>query len=94
MKIRVSEHQGVSPRTGKRVKGMLSMSLRDHMLSYDHTKYLGKISLSLVESRNTTYWKQKKAFSLNEQPHLKQEQILSGAIFILAISENNRFIMM
>ena len=38
MKVRVSEHQGVTPRTGKRVRGMLSMSLRDHMLSYDQTK--------------------------------------------------------
>ena len=37
MKVRVSEHQGVSPRTGKRVKGMLSTSVRDHMLNYDHT---------------------------------------------------------
>ena len=37
MKIRVSEHQGVSPRTGKRVKGTLSTSGRDHMLDCDHT---------------------------------------------------------
>ena len=37
MKVRVSEHQGVSPRTGKRVKGTLSTSVRDHMLNYDHT---------------------------------------------------------
>ena len=31
-KIRVSEDQGVSPRTGKPVKGTLSTSVRDHML--------------------------------------------------------------
>ena len=37
MKVRVSEHQGVSPRTGKRVKGMVSTSVRDHMLECDHT---------------------------------------------------------
>ena len=37
IKVRVSEHQGVSPRTGKRVKGTLSTSVRDHMLNYDHT---------------------------------------------------------
>ena len=36
MKVRVSEHQGVSPRTGKRVKGTLSTSVRDHMLDCDH----------------------------------------------------------
>ena len=36
MKVRVSEHQGVSPRTGKRIKGTLSTSVRDHMLDCDH----------------------------------------------------------
>ena len=37
LKVRVSEHQGVSRRTGKRVKGMLSTSVRDHMLDCGHT---------------------------------------------------------
>ena len=37
MKVRISEHQGVSPRTGKRVKGTLSTSVRDHMLNCNHT---------------------------------------------------------
>ena len=36
MKVRVSEYQGVSPRTGKQVKGTLSTSVRDHMLDCDH----------------------------------------------------------
>ena len=36
MKVWVSEHQGVSPRTGKQVKSMLSTSVRDHMLDFDH----------------------------------------------------------
>ena len=35
-KVRVSEHQGVSPRTGKTVKGTLSTSVWDHMLVCDH----------------------------------------------------------
>ena len=35
-KVRVSEHQSVSPRTGKLVKGTLSTSVRDHMLVCDH----------------------------------------------------------
>ena len=35
-KVRVSEHQGVSPRTGKPVKATLSTSVRDHMLVCDH----------------------------------------------------------
>ena len=36
MTFRVSEHQGVSPRTVKRVKGTLSTSVRDHMFDCDH----------------------------------------------------------
>ena len=45
MKVLVSEHEGMSPRTGERVKGTLNTSVRDHMLNYDHTvawKYTGK----------------------------------------------------
>ena len=34
--VRVSVHQGVSPRTDKPVKGTLSTSVRDHMLVCDH----------------------------------------------------------
>ena len=49
-KVRVSEHQGVSPRTGKSVKGTLSTSVRDHVLVCDHKvvhedfKFLGNES--------------------------------------------------
>ena len=32
MKVKVSEHQGVSPQTGKHLKGTLSTSLIYHML--------------------------------------------------------------
>ena len=49
-KVGVSEHQGVSPRTGKPVKGTLSTSVRDHMLVCNHkvvhedVKFLGNES--------------------------------------------------
>ena len=49
-KVTVSEHQGVSPRIGKPVKGTLSTSVRDHMLVCDHKvvhedfKFLGNES--------------------------------------------------
>ena len=36
MKVRVSEHQGVSPRTGKHLKRTLSTSVRDHILDCNH----------------------------------------------------------
>ena len=35
-KVRVSEHQGISARTGKPVKGTLFTSVRDHVLACDH----------------------------------------------------------
>ena len=49
-KVRVSEHQGVSPRRGKPVKGTLSTSVRDQMLVFHHKvmhedfKFLGNES--------------------------------------------------
>ena len=36
MEVRVSEHRGVSPRTGKHLKVTLSTSVRDHMLDCIH----------------------------------------------------------
>ena len=36
MKVRVLEHQGISPPTGKRLKGTWSTSVRDHMLDCNH----------------------------------------------------------
>ena len=36
MKVRVSEHEGVSPRTSKHLKGNLPTSVRDHMLDCNH----------------------------------------------------------
>ena len=48
MKVRVSEHQGISPRTGKHLKGTLPISVREHTLDCNHViawddfKVLGK----------------------------------------------------
>ena len=36
LEVRVSEHQSVSPRTGKIVKGTLSTSVCDRILECDH----------------------------------------------------------
>ena len=43
MNVRVSEHQGVSPLTGKHLKGTLSTSMRDHMLDCQPHSSLGWI---------------------------------------------------
>ena len=54
MKVRISEQQGVSPQTGKRLKGTLSISMRDHMLDCNHVvawddfKVLGRKSNHLA----------------------------------------------
>ena len=42
VKVRVSEHQGMSPRTGKQVKGTLSTSLREHMLNCEDFSIIGR----------------------------------------------------
>ena len=50
MRVRISEHKGVSPRTGKHLKGTLSTSVRDHMhdcnhmVAWDDFKVLGRES--------------------------------------------------
>ena len=55
MKVRVSEHQGVSPRTGKHLKGTLSTSMTDHMLDCNHMEsnhWLLEIKESLFIKRD------------------------------------------
>ena len=50
MKVGISEHQGVSPRTGKHLKEILSTSVRghmhdcNHMVAWDDFKVLGRES--------------------------------------------------
>ena len=63
-KVRVSEHQDISPRTGKPVKGTLSTSVRDHMLVCDHKvlhedfKFLGNESNKyLLELKDSLFIK-------------------------------------
>ena len=53
MKARVSEHQGVCPRTGKRVKGTLSTSVTDHMLDCEHTVVWEDFSIIVRESNHS-----------------------------------------
>ena len=72
LKVRVSEHQGVSPRTVKIVKGTLFTSVRDHMLECDHIvtwddfKVLGRESNHwLLEIKESLFIKRDKP-SLNK----------------------------
>ena len=72
-KVRVSEHQGVSPRTGKPVKCNLSTSVSDHMLLCDHKvvhedfKFFGNESNRyLLELKESLFIKRDKP-SLNKK---------------------------
>ena len=78
MKVRVSEHQGVSPRTGKHLKGTLSTSVKDHMLDYNHIvawhdfKILGRESNHwLVEIRESLFIKRDR-LSLNKNIYFQE----------------------
>ena len=52
MKVRVSEHQDVPPRTGKEVKGTLSTSVRDRMLKCNHVVAWKDLSIIGRESNH------------------------------------------
>ena len=78
MKIRVPEPQGVSPRTGKHLKGTLSNSVKDHMLHYNHIvawrdfKVLGRESNHwLVEIRESLFIKRDRP-SLNKNIYFQE----------------------
>ena len=53
MKIGVSEHQGVSRRTGKHLKETLSTSVRDHMLDCNHIEAWDDFK---VLGRESNHW--------------------------------------
>ena len=51
-KVRVSEHQGVSPRTVKHLEGIMSTSLRDHMLDCNHVVAFDDFKVLVRESNH------------------------------------------
>ena len=53
MKVRVSKHQGVSPRTGKHLKGALSTFVRDRMLDCNHVVAWDDFKVS---GRESNHW--------------------------------------
>ena len=81
MKVRVSEHQGVSPRTGKHLKGTLATSLREHILdcnlvvSWDDFKVLG---------RESNHWllEIKESLFVKRDRHSLNKNIYSHELFL------------
>ena len=72
MKVRVSEHQGVSPRTGKHLQGTLSALVRDHILdsnlsvAWDGFKVLGRESNHWLLEINESLFIKRDRPSLNK----------------------------
>ena len=74
MKVRVSEHQGVSPRTGKRVKGTLSTSVLDHILDCDHTVAWVDFSITARESNHYLLETKESLFIKRDKPYLNRNK--------------------
>ena len=74
MKVWISEHQGVSPRTGKRVKGTLSTSVRDHMLNCNHTVAWEDFSIIGRESNHYLLETKESLFIKRDEPSLNRNK--------------------
>ena len=74
MKVRVSEHHRLSPRTGKRVKGMLSTSVRDHMLDCDQRVAWEDFSIIGRESNHYLLETKESLFIKRDNPYLNRNK--------------------
>ena len=81
MKVRVSEHQGVSPRTGKHLKGTLSTSMRDHMLDCNHIVAWGDFKVLGGESNHWFLEIKESLFIKRDRPSLNKN-IYSQELFL------------
>ena len=74
MKVRVSEHQGVSSRSGKHLKGTLSTSVRDHMLDCNHVVAWDDFK---VLGRESNHW----LLEIKESLFIKRDDLCLIRIF-------------
>ena len=74
--------QGVSPRTGKQVKGTLSTSVRDHMLSCDHTVAWEDFSMIGRASNHYLLETKESLFNKRDSPSLNRNKY-SQELFVL-----------
>ena len=70
VKVRVSVQQGVSPRTGKRVKGTLFTSVRDHMLDCENRVAWEDFSISGRDSNHYLSETKESLFIKRDNPSL------------------------
>ena len=94
MKFRVSKKHGVSPRTGKRLKGTLHTSVRDHLLNCDHTVTWKDFSIIGRESNHYLMETNESLFIKRDNPSLNRNKYfrscfysndLSRIIFVLIV---------
>ena len=81
LKVTVSEHQGVSPRTGKIVKGTFSTSFHDHMLECDHKVTWDDFKVLGKESNHWLSEIKESLFSERDKPSLNKN-IYSHELFL------------
>ena len=70
MQVRVPEYRGVSQRTGKSVKGTLSISLRDHMLNCEHQVACENFRILWTESNKFILELKESLFTKRDKPFL------------------------
>ena len=86
MKVQVSEHQSVFPRTGKQVKAMLSVSVRDHMLDCNHTVAWEDFSIIGRESKHYLLEVKERLFIKQDNPSLNRNKY-SQELFLFQPSQ-------
>ena len=74
MKVWVSEYQGVSPRTGKPVRGTLSTLVRDHILDCDHIVARKYFSITGRELNHYLLETQESLFIKGDKPSLNRNK--------------------
>ena len=82
MNIRVDEHSGISPLTGKKSKPRTTTAIKDHVLFCDHAVSLGDFKI-LAISNSEFYLKIKESLLISgDKPELnRNEKSLSLYLF-------------
>ena len=81
LKVRLSEHQCVSPRTDKTVKDTLSTSVRDHMIECDHIVTWDDFKVLRRESNHWLLKIKESLFIKRDKPSLNKN-IYSQELFL------------
>ena len=76
LNIRVGEHSGVSPSTGKKSRAKTTTAIKDHMLLCDHVVFHEDFKI-LASSNSEFHLKpqdQRKSFNIRDKPELNKNE--------------------